>query len=234
MGAVIYFLGVVRGSEGEKNISAIEYEAFQKMVEHQFHLLFDAMEKRWPIESVRLVHRIGVIGVSTGIWDKPGPLSASEWERVRTVPYLTERVLCRHPQLAEIATIAAMSHERLDGRGYPRGLTGSAIPPAARLLAAAAVYQALAEARPYRGALPLAERKAMLLAEVARVLRPGGLFAGTDNLGTGLLFRLLHIGDTLVRVPPDGLPRRLQTVGLDRSEIRRAKRSFRFRALKPA
>ena len=64
MGAVIYFLGVVRGTEGDKNISAIEYEAFQKMVEHQFHLLFDAMEKRWPIESVRLVHRIGVVKVN--------------------------------------------------------------------------------------------------------------------------------------------------------------------------
>jgi molybdopterin synthase catalytic subunit len=64
MGAVIYFLGVVRGSEGEQKISAIEYEAFQKMVEHQFNLLFDAMEKQWPIESVRLVHRIGVVKVN--------------------------------------------------------------------------------------------------------------------------------------------------------------------------
>ena len=64
MGAVIYFLGVVRGIEGEKKISAIEYEAFQKMVEHQFNILFDAMEKQWPIESVRLVHRVGVVKVS--------------------------------------------------------------------------------------------------------------------------------------------------------------------------
>jgi molybdopterin synthase catalytic subunit len=64
MGAVIYFLGVVRGTEGEKKISAIEYEAFQKMVEHQFHLLFETMEKRWPIESVRLVHRVGVVKVN--------------------------------------------------------------------------------------------------------------------------------------------------------------------------
>jgi molybdopterin synthase catalytic subunit len=64
MGAVIYFLGVVRGAEGEKKISAIEYEAFQKMVEHQFNLLFDDMGKRWPIESVRLVHRVGVVKVN--------------------------------------------------------------------------------------------------------------------------------------------------------------------------
>jgi molybdopterin synthase catalytic subunit len=64
MGAVIYFLGVVRGTEGESPISAIDYEAFQKMAEHQFQLLFDQMEKRWPIESVRLVHRIGVVKVN--------------------------------------------------------------------------------------------------------------------------------------------------------------------------
>ena len=63
MGAVIYFLGVVREAEGVEKISAIEYEAFQKMVEHQFHLLFDEMEKRWPVESVRLVHRVGVVKV---------------------------------------------------------------------------------------------------------------------------------------------------------------------------
>lgn len=61
MGAVIYFLGVVRGTEGGAAISAIEYEAFQRMVEHQFNLLFDEMQKRWPIESVRLVHRVGVV-----------------------------------------------------------------------------------------------------------------------------------------------------------------------------
>jgi molybdopterin synthase catalytic subunit len=64
MGAVIYFLGVVRGEEEGKPITAIEYEAFQKMVEHQFHLLFDAMANRWPIESVRLVHRVGVVKVN--------------------------------------------------------------------------------------------------------------------------------------------------------------------------
>jgi molybdopterin synthase catalytic subunit len=64
MGAVIYFLGVVRASEGDKAVSAIEYEAFQKMAGHQFNLLFDEIEKRWPIESVRLVHRVGVVKVN--------------------------------------------------------------------------------------------------------------------------------------------------------------------------
>ncbi len=64
MGAVVNFLGVVRGSEDGKPISAIEYEAFEKMVAHQFNLLFDDMAKNWPIESVRLVHRVGVVKVN--------------------------------------------------------------------------------------------------------------------------------------------------------------------------
>jgi len=69
MGAVIYFLGIVRGTEEGAAIRAIEYEAFQKMVEHQFNLLFDEIEKRWPIESVRLVHRIGVVNVNeASLW----------------------------------------------------------------------------------------------------------------------------------------------------------------------
>ena len=64
MGAVVNFLGVVRGSEEGQAIRAIEYEAFEKMVTHQFNLLFDEMEKRWPIESVRLVHRVGLVKVN--------------------------------------------------------------------------------------------------------------------------------------------------------------------------
>ena len=64
MGAAVYFLGVVRGTEESATIQAIEYETFHRMAEHQFNLLFDEMEKRWPIESVRLVHRVGVVKVN--------------------------------------------------------------------------------------------------------------------------------------------------------------------------
>ena len=63
MGAVVYFLGVVRGREDEDPIKAIDYESFREMAEHQFNLLFDQIEKRWPVESIRLVHRIGVVKV---------------------------------------------------------------------------------------------------------------------------------------------------------------------------
>jgi molybdopterin synthase catalytic subunit len=64
MGAVVNFLGVVRGAEEGKAITAIEYEAFEKMVAHQFNQLFDEMARRWPVESVRLVHRVGVVKVN--------------------------------------------------------------------------------------------------------------------------------------------------------------------------
>jgi molybdopterin synthase catalytic subunit len=96
MGAVIYFLGIVRASEGDKIISAIEYEAFQKMVGHQFNLLFDEIEKRWPVESVRLVHRVGVVKVNEpSLWveivapHRGEAFAASQWlidEMKRVVP----------------------------------------------------------------------------------------------------------------------------------------------------
>ena len=64
MGAVVCFLGVVRGSEGDDAITAIDYEAFEPMARRQFELLFDELGQRWPVESVRLVHRIGVVPVN--------------------------------------------------------------------------------------------------------------------------------------------------------------------------
>jgi HD-GYP domain-containing protein (c-di-GMP phosphodiesterase class II) len=99
-----------------------------------------------------LVQDLGHLGVSNAIWDKRGPLSPAEVERVRLHPYLTERMLSFAPALAPLGTLAALHHERLDGSGYPRGLSGGAISPAGRVLAAADVYQALTESRPHRPA----------------------------------------------------------------------------------
>lgn len=64
IGAVINFLGIVRDQEGVDKISAIDYEAFEKMAVFQFGKIFDQVEARWPIESVRLVHRIGPVAVN--------------------------------------------------------------------------------------------------------------------------------------------------------------------------
>lgn len=69
MGAAIYFSGVVRGTEDEDSISAIEYEGFEKMIRHQFGVIFDQVEERWPIESIRLIHRLGLVKVNeSSLW----------------------------------------------------------------------------------------------------------------------------------------------------------------------
>lgn len=81
--------------------------------------------------------------------------------------------------------------------------------------------------------LPSSALQDRLLGEVSRVLRPGGLFAGTDNLGTGLLFKLIHIGDTLVPVGPERMCERMEGAGLIEPRVGRGGRSFRFQARKP-
>ena len=112
------------------------------------------------------VHDLGRLGVSNAIWDKAGPLGAGEWERVRMHPYITERMLHQSESLAPLGAIAVQHRERLDGTGYPRGLSGAAIARPARLLGAADAYQAMREPRPHRPALAPGEAAAELHAEV--------------------------------------------------------------------
>jgi HD-GYP domain-containing protein (c-di-GMP phosphodiesterase class II) len=114
-----------------------------------------------------LVHAFGRLGVSNSIWDKPGPLGAGEWERVRMQPYFTDRMLNQSAALRPLAAIVAQCRERLDGSGYPRGLSGPSISRPGRILAAADVYQALLEPRAHRAA-HLADDAARVTREEAR------------------------------------------------------------------
>jgi HD-GYP domain-containing protein (c-di-GMP phosphodiesterase class II) len=98
------------------------------------------------------IHDIGVVGVPSGVWDAPQPWTLAQSERARTHPYLAERMFARVPALKPIVACAAQHHERLDGSGYPHGLSGNALSPTARILAAADVYHALREERPHRPA----------------------------------------------------------------------------------
>jgi HD-GYP domain-containing protein (c-di-GMP phosphodiesterase class II) len=113
-----------------------------------------------------LVMGFGTLGVSNAIWDKPGPLTAGEWERVRLAPHLTERMLQQSAALAPLGRIAVLHRERLDGSGYPRALTGPAITRNGRILAAADAYQAMREPRPYRDARSAPDAAHELRAEV--------------------------------------------------------------------
>ena len=114
------------------------------------------------VRRAGLVHDIGRMGVSNGIWEKAGPLTQSERERVRLYPYLTRRVLDRVPALQAVAAVAGAHQERLDGSGYPHGLAAVSLSPAQRLLAAADVYCGLTEDRHYRPALTATDAAARL------------------------------------------------------------------------
>ena len=104
-----------------------------------------------------LLHDLGRVGVPTNLWEKPGPLSMGEWERVRLHPYHTERILVRSAVLSPLARLATLHHERLDGSGYHRGVKAGEIDVPARILAAADVCHALTEERPHRPAMTLSE-----------------------------------------------------------------------------
>jgi HD-GYP domain-containing protein (c-di-GMP phosphodiesterase class II) len=115
------------------------------------------------VRRAALLHDLGRVSVPTGTWDKPGPLSMPEWERVRLHAYYTERVLSASPLLRSLAVIAAAAHERSDGSGYHRGVRKSALDKSARVLAVADTYHALGELRPHRAPLAPEQARQVLL-----------------------------------------------------------------------
>jgi HD-GYP domain-containing protein (c-di-GMP phosphodiesterase class II) len=119
------------------------------------------------VRRAALMHDMGRLGIPNTIWDKPASLSEAEVERVRLHPYLMQRMFSRLSGLAEAGQLAGQASERLDGSGYPRGLTGAGLTPAARALQAADVYQALTEPRAYRSALGQAAAAHEVRGEVA-------------------------------------------------------------------
>jgi putative nucleotidyltransferase with HDIG domain len=106
------------------------------------------------LRRAALLHDIGKLSVPNRILDKPGRLTPREWEIVKLHPYYTYRILERVPVFGELAFDASAHHERIDGRGYYRNLTGDQLSVSARILAAADQLDALSAERPYRGKLP--------------------------------------------------------------------------------
>ena len=113
-----------------------------------------------------LLHDLGKLSIPNSILDKPGALTAEEWELVRLHPFFTQCVIERIRGFGALAVVAASHHERLDGRGYHRSLRGTAIPPGGRVLAVADMFEALTANRPYRPALP--EETALKILEAER------------------------------------------------------------------
>lgn len=129
----------------------------------------EASRRRW-LHRGALLHDVGKLGVSNAILDKPGKLDAEEWDAVKRHAAYTESILARIPQFGELARIAAAHHERLDGKGYPRGISAGDIAVETRIITAADIFDAITAERPYRGATPAGRALAIMQETVGTVL----------------------------------------------------------------
>lgn len=111
------------------------------------------------VELAGRLHDIGKINIAEEILDKPGKLNDQEWKKIRKHPESGFRILSAVPEYLDIANIVLTHHERYDGKGYPKGLSGHNIPLEARIISLADAYDAMTEERTYR--LPLSENEAI-------------------------------------------------------------------------
>jgi len=105
------------------------------------------------LRRAALLHDLGKLAVPASILEKPGRLTPEEWQVVKAHPQQSEEILRRIPGFGAIAEVAGAHHERLDGKGYYRGLAAETMDQSMRILAVADVYDALAAKRPYRQAM---------------------------------------------------------------------------------
>ena len=114
----------------------------------------------FPIETQEhaylcgLVHDIGKIGLPPGLLEKPGALTLEERRQMQEHSAIGERILAHVDEYSEISTVVRFHHERIDGQGYPDGLSEQAIPLVSRIIAVADAYNAMTSDRPYRDAMP--------------------------------------------------------------------------------
>ncbi len=117
--------------------------------------------RRW-LRRGALLHDIGKLGVSNAVLDKPGKLDAAEWDAVRQHAAYTESILSGIVPFAELARVAGAHHEKLDGAGYPKGLTAPDITLETRIITTADIFDAISADRPYRPAVPVPQTLQMM------------------------------------------------------------------------
>jgi two-component system cell cycle response regulator len=116
------------------------------------------------VRHAAVLHDIGKLAIPESILNKPGPLTADEWDFVRRHTVIGERVLSLVPALRRAAALVRSSHESWDGSGYPDGLAGDQIPVGARIVAVADAFSAMTEDRPHAAARSVEDALAELLA----------------------------------------------------------------------
>jgi HD-GYP domain-containing protein (c-di-GMP phosphodiesterase class II) len=143
---------------------------------------FSPERRRW-LKRAALLHDIGKLGVSNTTLDKPGKLDADEWVEMKYHSVQTEAILSRISAFRELASVASAHHERLDGKGYPKGLKGEEIVLESRILAVADIFDALTADRPYRAAMPVSKALSIMAEEVGKA---------TDGVCFGALKKALE------------------------------------------
>jgi putative two-component system response regulator len=112
-------------------------------------------QQRTTIRIGGFLHDVGKIGIADAILLKPGPLTDGEYEEMKRHSELGATIVETHVEMADIARIVRHHHERWDGQGYPYGLSGTAIPLGARIIAVADAFSAMTTDRVYRTSLPV-------------------------------------------------------------------------------
>jgi HD-GYP domain-containing protein (c-di-GMP phosphodiesterase class II) len=134
------------------------------------------------LQAAGVLHDLGKLGIADAILHKPGPLDEAEWREMRRHPEIGARIL-EHAGLPDIAGWVRAHHERLDGRGYPAGLSAREIPLESRILAVADAYEAMIADRPYRAGMAPAEARAELLRCAGAQFDPEVVQAFLSTLG---------------------------------------------------
>lgn len=127
--------------------------------------------RRW-LKRAAYLHDVGKLGVSNSILDKAGALDSAEWASVREHARYTETILSRISSFAELARVAGAHHERLDGGGYPRGVSAPDIPVETRIITTADIFDAITAERPYRAAIPVPKALDIMKQTVGTALDP--------------------------------------------------------------
>jgi len=125
--------------------------------------------RRW-LKRGALLHDVGKLGVSNSVLDKPGKLDDEEWAAVKAHAMYTETILSRIDAFAELARVSAAHHERLDGKGYPRGVMADEICLETRIITTADIFDAITAERPYRGAIPVPRTLEMMAENVGTAI----------------------------------------------------------------
>jgi putative nucleotidyltransferase with HDIG domain len=132
------------------------YGHSNEVTEHTLAIAEELHVSEAETETLRiaaLLHDIGKIGIDSSILNKPGKLTAEEFEAIRSHPDIAANILGSLEFLRDVVPLVHHHHEYWDGSGYPTGLSGESIPRGARIISVADAYNAMTSDRPYRAAL---------------------------------------------------------------------------------